>query len=195
MFEERPESYLARAESFGLDLRSAHAEGRLRIISLRPLDLSADEALLGIQEAVEEVGAARVVIDSLSGFEIALAQTVQDEFRDSLYRMVGTLTGAGVTIMLTVENTEDYTSLRFSPHAISFLTDDIIMQRYVELDGKLQKVLNVVKMRGSDHAKDWRRYEVTGRGVVLGEPLNDYRGIITGVPQRPHGPPQDPGHG
>jgi hypothetical protein len=83
-----------------------------------------------------------------------------------------------------VEVTEEYTRLRFSPHAISFLTDDLILQRYVEMDGQLRRVLSVVKMRGSDHSKDWRSYEITDRGLVVGEALSEYRGIMSGIPVR-----------
>jgi circadian clock protein KaiC len=127
-------------------------------------------------------GASRVVIDSLSGFEIALAQNVRDEFRESLYRMVAALTRHGVTVLMTVEVQEDYTSLRFSPHAISFLTDDLILQRYVEMEGQLRRVLTVVKMRGSGHSRDWRAYEITDAGLVVGGDLSDYHAIITGTP-------------
>jgi circadian clock protein KaiC len=182
VFEENPGAYVARAASLGLDLAGMVERGELRIIYLRPLDLSADEALQEIQDAVEALDASRVVIDSLSGFEIALAQSFRDEFRESLYRMVAALTRVGITVLMTVEVTDDYTSLRFSPHAISFLTDDIILQRYVELDGELRRVLAVVKMRGSPHGKEWRAYEISDKGVRVGEALREYRGIVTGVP-------------
>jgi circadian clock protein KaiC len=182
VFEENPEAYSSRAASLGFDIDAMVERGDLRIIYLRPLDLSTDEALQAIQDAVQDLTASRVVMDSLSGFESALAQTVRDDFRESLYRMVTALTRAGVTVLMTVEVTEEYTSLRFSPHAISFLTDDLILQRYVELEGRLRKVMAVVKMRGSDHSKEWRAYEVTPQGVAVGEGLTAYRGIITGLP-------------
>jgi circadian clock protein KaiC len=182
VFEEDPEAYMVRAASLGMDVEGMVRRGDLRIIYLRPLDLSADEALQEIQDAVWELSATRVVIDSLSGFEVALSQTFRDEFRESLYRMVAALTRAGVTVMMTVEVVEEFTSLRFSPHAISFLTDDLIMERYVEMEGQLRRVLAVVKMRGSGHSKDWRAYEITDRGLVVGEMLSGYRGIISGIP-------------
>jgi circadian clock protein KaiC len=182
VFEENPDAYVARAASFGQDLRGMVERGDLRIVYLRPLDLSADEALLEIQAAVEALGATRVVLDSLSGFEIALAQSAREEFRESLYRMVAALTRAGVTVLMTVEVTDDYTRLRFSPHAISFLTDDIVLQRYVELEGRLRRVMTVVKMRGSAHSQEWREYEITSAGMEVGDSLNAYRGIISGVP-------------
>jgi len=73
--------------------------------------------------------------------------------------------------------------MRFSPHAISFLTEDIIRQRYVEIDGQLRKVLMVVKMRGGNHSKQIREYEITSEGLAIGEQLTQYRGLTTGVPE------------
>jgi circadian clock protein KaiC len=128
--------------------------------------------------------AQRLVIDSLSGFELALAPTFRVDFRESLYRMVGALTGSGVTVFMTVEVAESFTDLRFSTDLISFLTDDLIFQRYVEIGGRMHKVMTVIKMRGSAHSKDLRLYDVTERGLEIGNTLYEYRGIITGVAQR-----------
>jgi circadian clock protein KaiC len=72
---------------------------------------------------------------------------------------------------------------RFTHERVSFITDDILVQRYVEIDGCLQKVLSVVKMRGSDHATDFRAYQLTSDGAVMGGSLANYRGITTGVPE------------
>jgi circadian clock protein KaiC len=184
VFEERPEDYVARAKTLGPGLAAMISAGLLEVIYLRPLDLSVDETLLEIQSAVARLKAQRLVIDSLSGFEMALAPTFREDFRESLYRMVGSLTGAGVTVFMTAEVAESFTDLRFSPNLVSFLTDNIIVQRYVELNGELQKVLSVVKMRGSEHSKELRRYEVTQHGLVIGEALHEYTGIITGVARR-----------
>jgi circadian clock protein KaiC len=195
VFEERPREYLARADQFGLGLSATVAQGRLEVLYLRPLDLSVDEALLEIQTAVARVGAQRLVIDSLSGFELALAPTFREDFRESLYRMVGALTGAGVTVFMTVEVAETFTDLPFSPHLVSFLTDVIIRQRYVELDGRLRRVLTVVKMRRGAHSTDLCLYDVGPTGVVVGAPLRGWQGVITGVPTRvaPDGAARPPG--
>jgi circadian clock protein KaiC len=188
VFEERPHEYLARAKTVGPDLDEAVRTGLLEVIYLRPLDLSVDEALLEIQAAVRRVKAQRLVIDSLSGFELALAPTFREDFRESLYRMVGALTGAGVTVFMTAEVGVSFTDLQFSPDLISFLTDDIIIQRYVEIEGALQKVIAVVKMRGSQHDKRLRTYEVTAHGLEIGEALTGYTGIVTGVARRAKDP-------
>ena len=184
VFEERPEEYVERAKTLGPDLDAAVKAGKLEVIYLRPLDLSVDEALLEIQTAVARVKAERLVIDSLAGFELALAPTFREDFRESLYRMVGALTGSGVTVLMTAEVGNSFTDLNFSPNLVSFLSDNIILQRYVEIEGVLRKVMAVVKMRGSDHSKELRSYNVGEHGVVLGDALTEYTGIITGVARR-----------
>ena len=184
VFEEHPTEYLERAKALGPDLGAMVAKGLLEVIYLRPLDLSVDEALLEIQSAVARVNAQRLVVDSLAGFELALAPTFREDFRESLYRMVGSLTGSGVTVVMTAEVPNSFTDLNLSPNLVSFLSDNIILQRYVELDAHLTKMMTVVKMRGSKHSTELRAYEVGEHGLVLGEALSDYTDIITGVARR-----------
>jgi len=96
--------------------------------------------------------------------------------------MVAVLTGMGITLMLTAELEDSYVDLRFSPHGTAFLTDTIIMQRYIELKGQLRRVMAVVKVRGSAHSKELRAFEITGDGIVVGEALGSYDGLLTGSP-------------
>jgi circadian clock protein KaiC len=182
VFEEYPEEYLARANTRNPVVGKMIKEGKLELIYLRPLDLSVDEALFAILDAVERVGAKRVVIDSLSGFEVALAPTFREDFRESLYRLVGTLTATGVTVFMTAEVSEAFSEARFTTEKVSFITDEIIVQRYIEMEGELKRVMAVIKMRGSDHSHEFRLYDVGAKGVVVGDSLTEYDGIITGVP-------------
>lgn len=185
VFEERPKGYLDRAGSFGLNLKRPQENGKLEILYDRPVDLSVDETMQELLDAIERVGAKRLVIDSLVGFEMALAPGYREDFRESLYRLVRALTGAGLTVLSTVEVEDTFTALPLSHHTISFLTDDIIRMRYVEIEGQLRKVLLVAKMRRSDHSKDIREYVITGKGVIVIHPRRtDYDGLTTGIPQR-----------
>ena len=187
IFEERPPGYTDRGDNFGLNLKPSQQKGKLEILYLRPLDLSVDETMQEILDAIERVGAKRLVIDSLVGFEMALAPGFRADFRESLYRMIGALTGAGVTILSTVEVEDTFTALSFSHYTISFLTDDIVRMRYVEIDGQLRKVIVVIKMRGGNHSKDIREYVITDKGVVVIHPRQtDYWRLTTGLPER-HG--------
>ncbi len=173
VFEEHPLEYTRRAQSLGIDLEELEQQGKLKIIYIRPLDLSPDETLFEIREAVREIDAKRVVIDSLTGFELALAPTFRTDFRESLYRLVGALTGSNIIVLMTMEIVQSSTEMRLSPYVISFLADNIILLHYTEIAGKLKKSLRVIKMRNSDHSKDLWQYEITDQGMIIRESFVD----------------------
>jgi circadian clock protein KaiC len=181
VFEKRPSEY-SQSGHGGREFEQLVHNRKVGIIHTRPLDLSIDETLHDIVTAIHGLKAKRVVIDSLSGFELALAPTFREDFRESLYRMVAVLTGMGITLMLTAELEDSYVDLRFSPHGTAFLTDAIIMQRYIELKGQLRRVMAVVKVRGSAHSKELRAFEITEDGIKMGETLRSYDGLLTGKP-------------
>ncbi len=182
MFEELPNEYLQRSASFGFKFDKFVEDGLLKLIYLRPLDLSVDETVHEIVNAVKEIGCKRLVIDSLVGFEMALAPDFRTDFRESLYRMIGALTRLGVTIISTVEVEENFTSMGLSNFTISFLADDILRLRYASINGQLRKVMMVVKMRRSQHSIDMSSYEVTSKGLKIGEPMRGYRALTSGIP-------------
>jgi circadian clock protein KaiC len=184
VFEEDPSAYIQRAVNLGFPLDEMIAAGKLEVVYLKPIDLSVDETLQAIRDRVEHLGASRVVIDSMSGFEVALAPTFREDFREAYYRLLRALTSMRVTVLSTVEVVESSDYLRFAPFNISFLADDIIAMRYIELHGELKKVLSVIKMRSSPHSTELRQYEITGRGLKIGDALREYRGIVTGIPER-----------
>ena len=182
IFEEIPAEYSQRAAMFGFDFETPQKDGSLNIIYLRPLDLSVDETVHEIVNSVKKIGCKRLVIDSLVGFEMALAPGFRTDFRESLYRMIAALTRLGVTIVSTVEVAEEFTSMNLSNFTVSFLADDIVRLRYVSINGQLRKMLLVVKMRRSQHSIDMVAYQIGSDGLVIGEPLRGYRGLTTGIP-------------
>jgi circadian clock protein KaiC len=183
IFEELPAEHVNRAKMFGIDFVKPQKDGKLKLIYLRPLDLSVDETVHEIVRSVKEIGCKRLVIDSLVGFEMALAPGFREDFRESLYRMIAALTRLGVTIISTVEIEEDFTSMDLSKFTVSFLADDILRMRYVSINGQFRKMLVVVKMRRSAHSIDMREYQITGKGLVIGEPMRGYRGLTSGIPE------------
>jgi circadian clock protein KaiC len=183
IFEEIPTEHIHRAAMFGIDLVTPQKQNKLKIIYLRPLDLSVDETVHEIVKTVKEIGCKRLVIDSLVGFEMALAPGFRTDFRESLYRMIAALTRLGVTIVSTVEIEEEFTSMVLSKFTVSFLADDIVRMRYVSINGQWRKMLVVVKMRRSAHSIDMVEYQITDKGVVIGEPLRGYHGLTSGIPQ------------
>jgi len=176
-FEKSPSQLLGNKKLYSL-----FQAGHIGVIDTRSLDLSIDETLHDLIEMINKMKAKRVVIDSLSGFELALAPEFSEDFRGSLYRMVAELTSMGVTILMTSELEDRYTDLRFSPYGSAFLADAIIVQRYIEIEGQFKRVLSVVKVRGSNHSKDIRVFDITDDGIIIGEKLSNYDGITTGSP-------------
>lgn len=180
-FENSPNRLLSQRLSAMIDA------GAVGVVNTRTLDLSIDEILHDLVDMIRERKAKRVVLDSLSGFELALSAIFRDNFRESLYRLVSVLTGMGVTVLMTAELEDRYSELRFSSYGNAFLADAIIMQRYIELDGQLQRVLSAVKVRGSQHSKDVRLFEINDGSLVIGARLGDFTGILSGQPQRKGG--------
>ncbi|MBU2852425.1 ATPase domain-containing protein [Acidithiobacillus ferrivorans] len=175
-FEKHPSQLLNKA------LYTLVTAGQVGMIDAYSLSLSIDETLYELIKAIERLQAKRVVIDSLSGFELVLAPQFHEDFRGTLFRMVAVLTGMGVTVLMTSELEDRYTDLRFSPFGSAFLADAIIVQRYVEMEGSLKRVLSVAKVRGSEHSKEIRLFEITDAGIIIGQPLKCYSGILSGRP-------------
>lgn len=156
--------------------------GQIGLINSRSPNLSIDEIVQQLCKLIQEMKATRVVLDSLSGFELAVAPTFREDFRESLFRMFAVLADLGVTVLMTSELEDRYIDLRFSPYGAAFLTDAIIVQRYIEVESRLQRVMAVVKVRGSDHSNEIRRYAITADGIVIGDPVLEYEGILGGQP-------------
>jgi circadian clock protein KaiC len=161
------------------------ARGDVALLNTRAPDLSIDEVLKLLLTDIARLGASRVVIDSLSGFELAIAPDFRQDFRESLARMVSALADAGVTVLMTSEIEDRYTDLRFSPYGTAFLTDAIIVQRYIEFDSRLRRVMAVVKVRASAHCDELRLYTIDDGGIHIGGTLPRLEGLLGGQPARP----------
>ncbi len=160
------------------------AHDRIGVVDTLGSSLSVDEIAMLLIAEIHRLKASRVVIDSLSGFELALAPTFRDDFRESLSRLVSVLTSIGVTVLMTSELEDRYSELRFSPYGTAFLTDAIIVQRYIEVDSRLQRVMAVVKVRASEHSNELRLFHIDDDGIQIDEMLAGYEGLLGGRPTR-----------
>jgi circadian clock protein KaiC len=160
------------------------AEGRVGLVHDLSPDLSIDEIVQHLLQEIRRLKATRVVIDSLSGFELSIAPTFREDFREAMLRMVTALAGEGTTVLMTSELEDRYTDLRFSPYGTAFLTDAIIVQRYMEVDSRLLRMMAVVKVRASDHSNELREYSINGDGIQVGGRLEDLEGLLGGRPRR-----------
>ncbi len=177
-FEQRP------TRSRGPHLAELVASGRIGVIDSRASFLSVDEVAAQLIAEVHRLKATRVVIDSLSGFELALAPTFREDYRESLSRMVMALASTGVSVLMTSELEDRYNDLRFSPYGTAFLTDAIIVQRYIEVDSRLKRVMAVVKVRASAHSDELRLFQIDDAGIRIGSTLDSFEGLLGGRPTR-----------
>jgi len=177
-FEQRP------SQARGHVIAGLIQGGRIGVVDTRATSLSVDEISMQLIAEIRRLKARRVVIDSLSGFELALAPTFRADFRESLARMVSALASTGATVLMTSELEDRYYDLRFSPYGTAFLTDAIIVQRYIEIDGRLQRVMAVVKVRASAHSNELRLFHIGNEGIEIGERFANYEGLLGGKPRR-----------
>jgi circadian clock protein KaiC len=177
-FEQRPN------KSRGPITAELIESGRIGVIDTGAMNMSVDEIAMLLIKEINRLKATRVVIDSLSGFELALAPTFREDFRESLARMVSALATTGATVLMTSELEDRYDDLRFSPYGTAFLTDAIIVQRYIEIDSQLKRVMAVVKVRASNHSNDLRLFSINDDGIKIGQTLGDYEGLLGGRPSR-----------
>lgn len=176
-FEQRP------SRSQNPIVAALVASGKVGLIDSRAPDLSIDEVIGLLLSEIARLGATRVVIDSLSGFELAIAPTFREDFRESLSRLVFALGNSGVTVLMTSELEDRYTDLRFSPYGTAFLTDAIIVQRYIEIGSRLRRMLAVVKVRASAHSDELREFHINDKGIQIGDRLDDLEGLLGGRPR------------
>jgi circadian clock protein KaiC len=175
-FEQRPN------KSRGPVMAELIASGRVGVVDTRANSLSVDEVANLLIAEIRRLKATRVVIDSLSGLELSLAPTFRDDFRESMARMVSALASTGATVLMTSELEDRYVDLRFSPYGTAFLTDALIVQRYIEVDSRLQRVLAVVKIRASSHSDELHLFHIDGEGIKIDGMLTDREGLLGGRP-------------
>ena len=125
--------------------------------------------------------------------ELTLAPTFREDFRESLLQLVTALSAVGVSVLMTSELEDRYTDLRFSPYGTAFLTDAIIVQRYIEVGSRLRRLMAVVKVRASAHSDELREYTVDATGIRIGARLADQEGLLGGRPTRQGGHTPQPG--
>jgi circadian clock protein KaiC len=183
-FEEFPHQYYHDAAAFGWDFEQLEKDGKLKVIMTSPEVSRLDVESVGgmIETAVTQMGARRLLVDSITHFERLTQDPV--ELRSLEYSFINALKREGLTSLLTRESP---TLLGEAPEGdsdIAFVVDSYLLLRYVEIESTIRKALLVLKMRGSDHAKDIRQFEITDHGVEVRSKFEGHEGIMSGSPRR-----------
>jgi len=183
-FEEFPQQYYRDAASFGWDFRRMEREGRLRVVMTSPEVSKADLEQVGgrIERLAREIGAKRVLVDSLSHFERLSEEPAR--LRGIIHGFINSLKRENLTAVLTRESVALLGEAEGTGDDVAFLVDAYVLLRYVEIESAMRKALLVLKMRGSNHDKGIRQFGITSRGVEVRAPFEGREGIMSGSPRR-----------
>lgn len=182
-FEQLPEKIYRDAANYGWNLNKLEEEDKLRVVCTPP-DLLLKEGKIDeiVGPPLEETRAKRFVVDSISHLELYIPERV---VRKEAYRLANYLRTRGLTTLLTSEVHEVMgTSLTITGSGVSFLVDAIVLLRYGEIESSIRRALAIMKMRGRDHDKKLREYEITGTGLRVLAPFTELEGVLSGSPRK-----------
>lgn len=181
LFDEAKATYIRRAKNVNLDIAGHMQEGTIEVHQVDPNEQSPGEFAYLVRRKVEDDGVRVVVVDSLNGYLTAM--TSERFLVAQLHELLAYLNAHGVlTIMTTAQhgilNTTDTTSFE-----LTYLADLVIYLRYFEAGGNVRKAISVIKNRSSAHETSIREFEITDKGLEIGQPLRQFEGILSGIPR------------
>ncbi len=181
LFDERLSTFTLRAEGLGMELREMIGDELLTLRQIEPTELSPGEFSHEIKRAVEEDGVKVVVIDSINGY----LQSMPEErlLPVQVHELLSYLALRGVTCILTLVQRGIFGSPVDEAADVSYLADNVVLLRYFEVSGTVRQAVSVVKKRSGDHERTIRECRVGRGGLHVGEPLHEFQGVLTGVPQ------------
>ena len=179
-FEEAEETILKRCESINIPVGIMIELGTLSIVNVEPLRYSPNQFVHLVRTEVEQNEAKIIMIDSTSGYKLSMEG---DNLIRQLHLLCKYLKHKGVTVILVNETqTIAGGEFRVTEVGLSYLADNLIFLRYLEMNGELRKAIGVLKKRVSNFERTLREFEITKYGIKVGEPLSKLRGILSGIP-------------
>ncbi|HEX6265391.1 MAG TPA: ATPase domain-containing protein, partial [Burkholderiales bacterium] len=182
IFDESANTLFSRMKGLGLDLAPYAQAGTLYVKQIDPAELSPGQFVDEVRRAVAERGASVVIIDSLNGY----LQAMPDErsIVIQLHEVLNFLGQQGVASILVAAHAGLIGAAMTSPLDASYLADAIVLLRYYEAEGEVRQAISVIKKRGGAHERSLRDFSMKDGRITVGEPLRDYRGVLTGVPEK-----------
>jgi circadian clock protein KaiC len=182
-FEENPETLTRRCAAINMPMQYMLERETLAVVPIEPLRFAADEFAQLVRHEVEERKARIVMIDSVSGYRLAVRGERGEDLVSHLHGLCKYLSNMGVTVLLINEVEYLTGDFRITEVGISYLADNVIVLRYLEVNGELRKAMGVLKKRLSDFERTLRQIEITRYGIQVGQPLTGLRGILRGNPE------------
>ncbi len=179
LFDEGVTTMLARAKAMGMDLQPHIDSGMLQVRQIDPAELTPGEFASWIRQAVEQDGVGFIAIDSLNAFLQAMPG--EKYLLLQMHEMLSYLNQQGVITILILGQHGIIGEVR-SEIDLSYLSDTIVMFRYFESRGMVLKAISVAKSRTTAHESSIREFRLARGGVQIGDPLKDFEGVLTGLP-------------
>jgi circadian clock protein KaiC len=180
LFDERLNTFIDRADRLGMPLAKHVEAGRIMIRQIDPAEVSPGEFAHAIVDATKRENSKFIVIDSLNGYLNAMPEERLLDIR--LHELLSYLAQRGATTLLTLAQHGMFASTAGSQAEVSYLADSLLVLRFFESMGEVRKAISILKKRSGAHELTIREFQVTSRGVRVGEPLRDFQGVLTGVP-------------
>lgn len=178
LFDEVTETFLARAEGLGVDLRAHREAGRVSIHQLDPASVSPGEFVQRVRDAVERDGARMIIIDSLNGYQSAMPQ---ERFLSvQLHELLTYLNQNGVTTLLVLSQHGVLGESVAAPVDLSYLADTVILLRYFEAFGAVRQAVSIVKKRKGPHQRAICEYFLGPKGIRVGNTIREFQGVLSG---------------
>jgi circadian clock protein KaiC len=178
--DERVGTTLRRSARLGLAAEHLYSEGRLKIDQIEPAELSPGEFIQKIRTSVEQDGTKLVVLDSLNG--LLAAMPGEEYLILHMHELLSYLAEKGVTTILVLSQAGILGTSMASPVDLSYLADNMLLFRYFEAGGQVRKAISVVKKRSGEHETTIREMRFSNRGLIIGEPLDAFNGVLSGIP-------------
>ncbi len=179
LFDERAPTLLARSRALGMDLQPFIDSGSLNLRAIDPAELSPGEFAATVRASVEEDQARMIVIDSLNAY---LQSMPSEQFLIlQMHELLTYLGQSGVVTMLILGMHGIMGDVRADVD-LSYLADTAVQLRYFEAFGEVRQAISVIKTRTAQHERTIREFRIDHDGIRLGEPLRDFHGVLTGVP-------------
>ena len=180
IFEETVKTLVGRAAGLGMDLAKHINSGHVRIDHLDPAEMSPGEFVEKVRDCVENAKARVVVIDSLNGF---LQSMPGEQFLAlHLHELLTYLNNRGVVTLMVLAQMGMIGNAMQSPVDVSYLADNILLLRYFEAHGEVRQAISMIKKRSGPHEHAIRELRLGPDRIRVGQPLNDFQGVLTGTP-------------
>lgn len=179
-FDELRQITISRADSLGMEMSKYVDNGQITIQQIDPAEMGPGEFSARIQTLVE-AGVRMIAIDSLNGY--LLSMPAERYMYIHLHELLAYLGQLGITTLMAMAQAGIVGAIQ-SPVEVSYIADCVMLLRYFEAAGRVRKAISVVKKRTGHHEDTIRELSIDqNRGVVLGEPLERFRGVFASVPE------------